>query len=160
MVTFETNGKVGQLVLQLPNSLNDLTEELITKAAPRVEIADNYSLIAVCYREKIANIILASNQKKNEMSASVVSMFVKGGATDNNYCKNLKCGDTLIVSGSDIALGFHVGSPANQYTIDQLLRAVDGDKDAYTNALKIGDYCYFLEFKIIPNVAIHGNYVK
>ena len=34
----------------------------------------------------------------------------------------------------------------------------DGDKEAYQRAISISQPCYYLEFKIVPNCNIHGNY--
>ena len=48
--------------------------------------------------------------------------------------------------------------PKNLITINNVLEYCQGDKEAYTKAIAIAQPCYYLEFKIVPNCNIHGNY--
>lgn len=158
MVSFKTNGNAGEITLNFPTDLSEINAEFLTNLTENIHVADNYSLIAICYREKLSNVILAANQKKNDMASLVVPIFVKSGISDNDYCKQLRSGTVVIVAASDIAIGHHAISRTNPFTINNLINACAGDTDAYANALKINEYCYFIEFKIIPNASIHGHY--
>lgn len=70
----------------------------------------------------------------------------------------MDCGDKIVIAPSDIAMGHHVSCPKNMITINNILEYCDGDKEAYQRAIGISQHCYYLEFKIVPNCNIHGNY--
>lgn len=158
MIEFKTNGKNGELLWNIPTKLEEITPEYLTDVTANIDIADNYSLIALCYHEKLSTIILANRQLKKNTNINVVPVYVKCGKTDNNFINDIKCGEKILVAGSDIAMGFHVSVPANKLTINHLVAAIEGDGYAYQNSMKHNDFCYFIEFKLVPNVAIHARY--
>lgn len=158
MVTIKTNGTLGKYELNFPSNLSDITKEFLLNVTENVELAANYSLIAICYREKVSNILLAANRNKNKIESSVVPLFVKSGATEDSYVKSINTLDKLVIAGSDIAMGYHITCPRNKVSIDTLLLYTKGDTDIYQKAIEIKDPCYFIDFKIVPNCCIHGHY--
>lgn len=158
MLKFTTNGKTGSFDFIFPTKLEELTPDYLILVAKDVEVANDYTLIGVCYREKLSTIIVSSKQNKN-LTTAVVPIFIKSGISENGFVKD-KCetGNKIIISPSQIALGHHVVCPENKITISNFLAYLDGDKDAYRNALNINSYVYFLEFKIVPNCDIIGIY--
>ena len=158
MLKFEVNGNHGVILMNLPTKLSEITPEYLNEVTSNVVIADNYSLIGILYRESLASIILANNRKQKNITTAIVPIFIKAGVTDTEYVKNMACGDKIIIAPSDIAMGHHVSCPKNMITINNILEYCDGDKEAYQRAISISQPCYYLEFKIVPNCNIHGNY--
>lgn len=153
MLKFTTNGKNGVNVLTYPTSLDEITPEYLKEVTNDIVLSENYSLIGVCYREKLSNIILSVRQNKKSTDIPVVPIFIKGR-------KDIETGDKLVISPSQIAIGHHVNAKKNVLTINNLLHYVDGDGMAFGNASKYKDFVYFLEFKIVPNCDIVGYYKK
>ena len=160
MLKFEVKGNNGSILMNLPTKLSEITPEYLNEVTSNVKVADNYSLIGILYRESLASVILANTRKQKNITTSIVPVFVKSGATDTEYIKNISCGDKIIIAPSDIALGHHVTCSKNQITISNILAYCEEDKEAYQKAIKISQNCYYLEFKIVPNCNIHGNYIE
>lgn len=158
MLKFKTNGKAGAFELNLPTSLSEITPSYLKDVTYGIQVADNYSLIGICYREAFSTIIFANNTKKKNLTTAIVPLFVKCGKSDNNFINSIDTGDKLIIAPSQIALGHHVTAPHNLITINNVLNCVDGDTKIYQEALKESKQCYFLEFKLVPNVDIVGVY--
>ena len=83
MVKFETNGKQGDAIIKLPTRIDEITPEYLKAITSHIKVADNYSLIALCHKEKLSNFVIAGRNNKGEMSTAVVPLFVKTG-----YCGN------------------------------------------------------------------------
>lgn len=159
MLEFEVNGKLGKRTLGFPTSLKDLDGGFIKDICGNIHIADDHSLVCLCYRETVGNVLFTANsKKKNSITTAVVPMFVKCGKTNNQFINNLDTGNVLVVPASDLALGYHVKASGNSFTIDYLLKASEGDTTLYQRALNFKDTVYFIEFKIIPNCNIKGYY--
>lgn len=158
MLEFETKGKNGHYFLKLPTSLNEITPDYLNDVTSDIVVAPDYSLIGVVYREKLSTLILAANQRKKESAISVIPIMIKTGKSSNQMFDNITIGNKLVISPSDIAMGHHIGASRNKLTINDFLRYTDGDGYAYQNASKHNEYCYFIEFKIVPNCNIHGYY--
>lgn len=160
MLKFEVNGKQGAILMNLPTKLSEITPKYLNEVTSNVVIADNYSLIGILYRESLASVVIANNRKQKNITTAIVPIFVKAGATDTEYIKNINCGNKIVIAPSDIAMGHHVTCPKNMITINNILDYFDGDKEAYHRAINISQPCYYLEFKIVPNCNIHGNYIE
>lgn len=163
MLKFEVNGKNGHYILNLPTNLSEITPEYLINVTKKIIVAPNYSLIGVVYREKLSNLILAARQRKKESNIAVIPIYVKGEPIDitksiDNLFSKISICDRVIISPSDISLGHHVATPTNLLTINNFLDYTDGDTNCYQEALKHNDYCYFIEFKLVPNCNIHGFY--
>ena len=158
MLKFEINGKNGTFELNLPTSLNEITPEYLKDVTSTIQVADNYSLIGICYREAFSTVIFPNNTKKKNLTTAVVPLFVKCGKSDNDFINNINTGDKLIIAPSQIALGHHVNAPRNLITINNILNCINGDTKIYQETLKTSEQCYFLEFKLVPNVDINGVY--
>lgn len=160
MVKFNVNGKAGNASISLPTSLDELTPEYLNGVTSNVKIGDNYSLIGIVYRESLSSVILAFNNKRKEVTTSIVPIFIRSGNGAPEYINNINTGDKLIIAGSDIALGHHVNCPLNKITINNIINLCEGDKEIYGKATKYKEQCCFLEFKLVPNCNIHGSYEK
>lgn len=158
MLKFEVNGKLGSYVLNLPTKLEDITQGYLQHVTKDVIVAPNYSLVALCYKEKLSTFLLAGRGTKNEVSTAVIPLFVKSGDSDSNFVNIMLTGTKLIISPSDMAMGYHVNCPKNTLNINLLAAYSEGDNQAYQRAVAIKDNIYFLEFKLVPNNAIVGCY--
>lgn len=158
MLKFEVNSKDGKVLMNLPTKLSEITPEYLNSVTSDVVIADNYSLIGILYKESLASVILANNRKQKNITTAIVPIFVKAGNTTTDYINNISCGDKIIIAPSDIAIGHHVVCTKNKITINNIISYCEGDKTAYQRALSVSEACYYLEFKIVPNCNIHGNY--
>lgn len=158
MIKFSTSGKNGKFEVTLPTNLSEIPNEYLYDVTKDIVIANEYSLICLCYCEALSSVLFANNTKKGKITTGVVPIFVKHGDTNNTYIRKIDCGDKLVIAPSDIAMGHHVVAPNNKITIDNILRCTDGDNKIYQEALKFNKPCYFLEFKIVPNCNIHAFY--
>ena len=158
MLKFKTNGKAGAFELNLPTSLSEITSDYLKDVTSDIRVADNYSLIGICYREAFSTIIFANNTKKKNLTTAIVPLFIKSGKTNIDFINNIEVGDKLIIAPSQIALGHHVVATRNLITINNILNCIEGDNKIYQEALKESQQCYFLEFKLVPNVDIVGVY--
>lgn len=158
MLKFSVNGRLGAKTLNLPTSIEEITEEYLNYVSHGVDVAPNYSLVALCHREKLSAFILAGRNAKKEFTTAVIPLFIKHGETDNKFILSLAPTNKLIISGSDLALGYHVSCPNNTLRMETLLAYVEGDRDAYQKANMTGKDVYFLEFKLVPNNTIVGFY--
>ena len=158
MIKFSTSGKNGSFEVTLPTNLSEIPNKYLYDVTKDIVIADDYSLIGICYCEALSSILFANNAKKGKITTGVVPIFIKHGNTNNNYIRSINCGDKLIIAPSDIAMGHHVVAPNNKITIDNILYCTEGDNRIYQEALKFNKRCYFLEFKLVPNCNIHASY--
>lgn len=167
MVKFETNGKNGKVIVNLPTSLKEITPEYLGAITDEIAVADNYSLVALCHKEKLSAFIMAG-KRKNEISTAVVPIFVKRGTTTDEldnihhalipFHPMIEVCDKLLISPTAMSMGLHVNVPMNTLNAGKVIALLEGDKFAYQNAYKIVDPVYFLEFKLIPNNDIIGCY--
>lgn len=157
MQTFEVSDKKGnKITINLPTQLNEISANYLTEVSLNVGIAPEYSLIAVVYRDELANIINSTKHKK-DTSVSVISKFVRAGKTNNNFITNITAGTTCIISAGDLSIAHHVGCPGNDLSLSKILAIADGNSQMYSKALTFANRKnYFVEFKLVPNNAIHG----
>ena len=117
MLTLEVNNKQGVFQLNLPTSLNEIEESYIMEVTNHVKVDANYTLIGVVFREKLSTLVLAARKSKKNSDIPVIPIFVKAGETDSKLINSLKIRDKLIISASDIMMGYHISAPNNLITI-------------------------------------------
>lgn len=160
MLTLEVNNKQGVFQLNLPTSLNEIDESYIMEVTNHVKVDANYTLIGIVFREKLSTLVLAARKSKKNSDIPVIPIFVKAGETDSKLINSLNVRDKLIISASDIMMGYHVSAPNNLITINNILDLLDGDMKVYNQLMASQEMCYFIEFKLVPNCNIHGAYGK
>ena len=158
MLTLEVNSKQGVFQLNLPTSLNEIDESYIMEVTNHVKVDANYTLIGVVFREKLSTLVLSARKNKKNSDIPVIPVFVKAGKTNSKLINSLKIRDKLIISASDIMMGYHVSAPNNLITINTILDLLDGDMKVYNQLMTSQEMCYFIEFKLVPNCNIHGAY--
>lgn len=158
MLTLKVSGNLGDYDLNLPTSLNEITEEYIHDVTKHVKVEENYSLIGIVYRERLSTLVLAASKNKKNSNVAVIPVFVKSGKTSSELINSLFIRDKLIISPSDIMMGHHISAPRNLLTINTIVDLVTSDSTAYQKLLRVQEECYFIEFKLVPNCNIHGAY--
>ena len=121
MLTLNVNGTQGAFTLNLPTTLSDITKEYITNVTSHIEVDANYTVVGTVFREKLSTLILASRRNKKNSEISVIPIFVKAGKTDSELINKLDVGEKLIIAPSDIMLGYHLSTPTNLLTINNIL---------------------------------------
>lgn len=160
MICLNVNGRNGKVNWTLPTELYEINAEYLKAVTDCVKVADNYVLVALCFRERISTLLMSVKEKVKKLNSNVIPLFVKAGTTDNDYIKTINTTEKLIIGSSDLALGHHVYSPKNVITVDKFLQSTEGDANLYSSAMKYKDYVYFVEFKLIPAVSIKGHYTN
>ena len=160
MLTLDVNSNRGVFKLNLPTSLNEIDESYIMEVTNHVKVDSNYTLIGVVFREKLSTLILAARKNKKNSDIPVIPVFVKAGKTNSELINGLKVRDKLLISASDIMMGYHVSAPNNLLTINTILDLIEGDPVVNQKLMNINEQCYFIEFKLVPNCNIHGAYEK
>lgn len=158
MLTLDVNNNRGVFKLSLPTSLNEIDESYIIEVTDHVKVDANYTLIGVVFRERLSTLILAARKNKKNSDIPVIPVFVKAGKTDSELINSLKVRDKLLISASDIMMGYHVSAPNNLLTINTILDILEGDTNSYSKLIGSNEQCYFIEFKLVPNCNIHGAY--
>ena len=77
MIKFSTSGKNGSFEVSLPTSLSEIPNEYLYDVTKDIVIADDYSLIGICYCEALSSILFANNAKKGKITTGVVPIFIK-----------------------------------------------------------------------------------
>lgn len=158
MLTLDVKGNHGDYKVNLPTSLDEISQSYISEVTSHVRLDANYSLIGLVFKDKLSSLLLASRKKTKQSDVAVIPVFVKAGKTDSEFINSLTIKEKLIIAPSDIMMGYHVSTPKNIITINNILNIIDGDMTLYNKLLTIKDECYFIEFKIVPNCNIHGAY--
>lgn len=158
MLTLKTNNVRGVHELNLPTSLNEINESYIAEVTSHIKVDANYTLIGLVYREKLSTLILATTRNKKTSDIAVIPIFVKAGESDSKFINSLNIKDKLIISPSDIMLGYHISAPNNLLTINTIFELIEGDPVVNKKLMGINEQCYFIEFKLVPNCNIHGAY--
>lgn len=158
MLTLKTNNVRGVHELNLPTSLNEINESYIAEVISHIKVDANYTLIGLVYREKLSTLVLATTRNKKTSDIAVIPIFVKAGESDSKFINSLNIKDKLIISPSDIMLGYHISAPNNLLTINTILELIEGDPVVNQKLMGINEQCYFIEFKLVPNCNIHGAY--
>jgi hypothetical protein len=155
MKEFIINELNGRNTIKLPTDFGEITPKYLTRVTEHINVADDYSLIALIYRENIFSVVNVFNSNKTK-GIQCIPVFVKAGKNDSEFINNISVKDKLVVSAGDISLGFHVSSKNNAISLNNFVSAVSSDEDIKKKCLTDRTYCYFIDFKIVPNCAIHG----
>lgn len=158
MLQLNVKGKYGEFELKLPTSIDEIEKEYINHVTEHIKIAPNYTLVGIIYKEKLSTLVINSNRKKKDTNVAVIPVFVNCGPSDSGFINSLYIMDKLLIAPSDIMMGYHVSTPENLITINNILSLLEGDIETYNKLLTIKEECYFIEFKLIANCNIHAAY--
>lgn len=161
MKKFKVETKQGvEVVFDFPNSISEIPEDYLAKITSGISVADNYSLVALVYFEKLSKIIITARTNKKDTKLSVTPIFVKAGNTDVEFIKNAKMKQRLISTPTQIGLATHVKLPGHKLNLEYFANTVcdSASNKVYETELANEDQrpCCFLEFKLVPNCDIMG----
>ena len=158
MVDLKVNYLGLNQTFSMPTSISEINMNVIADYVKHVNVSKDYALIAVVFKERPITIVSVSKQNKNA-SVSGVAVMIKSN-TDDEFIKDIKLGETIVISPSDIAMGHHVNSSANVLTPGFLLNLLQTNPDLNKKLMGIGVPTYFVDFKIVPVCNIHGSVGK
>lgn len=160
MITLQHEGY--DKVLNVPDSLNDITPEVLTKLAANVTLPKYKALIALCWKLNFADILFA--KKDNNKSALVIPLCAKvniGDDVKEDY-EWLEIGKKVILTRSAIEMGVHVHIP-NSVSMQNISKWAEGatavvnpkSKGISINVLPNGQFM-LIEFKVVSITDING----
>jgi len=155
MKNLTVNGKLGRFNINLPESLEEISNEYFAKCTDFVHPAPDYALVAIVYKDSLTTILTASKKNK-PVNMAIIPVFIKSGDSDSKFINSLELGNRVVVSGSDLSIGHHINSPYNKITPNNIVDVCDGDVEIYKNALTMQKPICLVEFKLVPTSAIHA----
>ena len=151
--------------MNLPTSLNEITEDYLRGVTNHIRIAPYHCIVALVYRCKLPEII-STARKKKDLATAIVPLFVSSNVTLSaspetfDMFAQMKTGDKLVIAGTDIERGYHLTCPKNFITIDNVVRIYNSDSNFAKGVMMDQNYYYFLDFKLVPITDIKGFYSR
>jgi len=154
MNCIKVNTEKGKVIMNLPTNVEDIKVEYLLDVTKHIKVAPEYSLVALVYKTTLAEALNVKN--KNGNLASVIPLFVKCGNTDNEFINSISTKDIVVITGSNLSLGIHIGNPFNELSLSTVISIVSKDADIVRNSFSDKNIYHFVEFKLIPNCNING----
>lgn len=158
MKTLDVKVNEGKVTLNLPTKLSEITKEWLTAVTNSITPAPNYSIIALVLKDSIA--MLLNAKRKNSQMVAGVSVFVKTSSVDDSYLSSIPCGTPVVVAPSDISMGNHIIAPKNTITPGKISSLIENDKELKNKIFLDNQTIFTVEFKLVPNSAIHGDIIE
>lgn len=159
MKVFEVETKENKYTYQLPTSLNEIDESYVLNATKSIEIADNYTLIALVAQETVGSIVLKAKRDSKDSNIPRYAIFIKCGNTDSQFIKKANCKDKLIVDNNTFKMvAQEIKVEGNSLSLYDFANKVNQDHylfNRYSNNFG-NEVCCFIDFAIIPNSEIKG----
>lgn len=154
----DVTGNNVELEYNLPTKLSEIPLAYLFDQTVSIQVAPNYSLIALICKET-PSIVISNAKKKNNGTSMCIPMFIKTaeGTSAKEYVAGLHLGDKLIMTGSDIAISQTVAGEDNVLDINYFLAIVNENPTIYKDSILIQDKACFVSFKVVPNSYIHGH---
>lgn len=156
-VSKNVKGEIAESSYALPTFLNEIDNKYYLVQTSDVEVAPNYSLIALICKEEPSVVI--ANTKKNKNSVSMcVPLFIKTNrdTSADDFVAKIKCGDHLIITGSDLALSQTIPGISNILDINYFVALANQNPTIYKDSITIREKACFVSFKVVPNSFIRG----
>lgn len=154
----DVTGKNVELEYELPTKLSEIPLEYLVAQTNTIQVAPNYSLIALICKET-PSVVISNYKKKNNGVGACIPLFVKTavGTDAKEYVAGLHLGDKVIMTGSDIAISQTIAGEDNVLDINYFLAIVNENPTIYKDSILIKDKACFISFKVVPNSYIHGH---
>lgn len=157
-IKVKAQGKIT--TFNLPTSMDEISNDFLTKVGESIEIAEHYSLVGIIWYNKINDLILAGKNKSKSSDIGVIPIFVKGGELQN--IMDVKVGQKLLITSNNLELGTRVAVPGNPLNLSHFLNTIGTRVRGTFPELEYDDEknenVYFIDFKLIPNCNIQGVY--
>ena len=155
MITIKSEKK--SYGINFPTSVNELTPEVLNEITKQVKLPKHYCVIALCFRTRLFDFVVAMNSKK-EQAVSIVPLLAKINEEDK-VDANANISDRVILSRSALEMGTHLSLPviistdnAQRYfsSDEQLTKSIITRRNPIFTDMTKKDNIIVLEFKIIP----------
>lgn len=155
MITIKSEKK--SYGINFPTSVNELTPEILNEITKQVKLPKHYCVIALCFRTRLFDFVVAMNSKK-EQAVSIVPLLAKINEEDK-VDANANISDRVILSRSALEMGTHLSLPviistdnAQRYfsSDEQLTKSIITRRNPIFTDITKKDNIIVLEFKIIP----------
>ena len=155
MITIKSEKK--SYGINFPTSVNELTPEILSEITKHVKLPKHYCIVALCFRTRLFDFVLAMNSKK-EQAVSIVPLLAKINEEDK-VDVNANISDRVILSRSALEMGTHLSLPviistdnAQRYfsSDEQLTKSIITRRNPIFTDMTKKDNIIVLEFKIIP----------
>lgn len=153
MKSLELNASFGKCEVKLPTSIDEIPNEWLSNVSSGISLAPHYSLIAIIIKDSLG-LMVNTNKNKANNNVSVIPVFIKSNTQDSDFISNLKCGDKIIVSATDVSMGNHVNCTKNSLSANKIVSIIKSSKEYGKNIMFDNTPIFCVEFKIIPNSAI------
>lgn len=143
--------------INFPTSVDELTSDVLTSITEQVKLPKHYCIIALCFKTRLFDFVVAMNSKK-EHSISVVPVLAKISEEDATET-NAAVSDKVILSRSALEMGTHLSLPVmistdnarNYLASDEALtKSIITRSNPIFKDMTKRDNIIVLEFKIIP----------
>lgn len=165
--------KLKDYSLLIPTSVKEITPAHYEAMTSSLDLQEHYCVIALVHKIKLFSLASMMNSK-SAPTVEVVPIIAKVCTTNPILEDKLQVGRRAIISRSNLEMGVHYNSPANDITPTIVNDFINDDKDL-RNDIVTGDYfkeegkdiidsrnaspkCCFIEFKIVPINSVIGAY--
>ena len=163
MKKFKVTDGSSEFLMSLPTKISEITSDYLLSVTEDITVAPYHAIVATIYRCKLPEVI-SQSKKSRAMAIAIVPIFVKCTLGDNleestkNMFDNIKCGDKIIIAGTDLERGYQLSTPKNLITIDNIVKIYKYDNEFAKGVMADQNYYYFVDFKLVPINDIKGFY--
>lgn len=160
--------------IEVPTAISEIDERYFKALLNDVKIANNYAIIAICYKDRLFS-ILSDFKSGNNGTKEVVPIIAK--IQDNESKVPFAVGDLAVVDTSSLERGTHLSLRNNaicfgaicEYCLSdsELSKAImngsffNGGKSLGAHEAKMAaPDVFFVEFKIVPLCDIKASYSR
>lgn len=130
-----------------PTELGEISNEYFDKMLSDIHLQEHYCVVALCFKDKLFNIVTALKQRTSPTS-NVVPIIAK--IADNNEC-NYKQGERVVTDRTNLERGIHLPIAKNTIGVTGFENYVKDNQTLMTELMnRKGDSIYMVEFKIMP----------
>lgn len=150
---YTLTSKKANFAITVPESLNEITPDILEKLTKDIKLPKHYCLVAFAYQTDSFELAFLG-KKSGKQTIKVLPMLAKVTET---FVENFKIGDGLIINRSDVEFATHcpIGTKANvSAMIDYIAADVELAKKCATKEVFFD--AVGLEFKIVPETDIKG----
>lgn len=163
MNQFKVTDGSSEFLMNLPTKISEITSDYLLSVTEDIIVAPYHAIVATIYRCKLPEVI-STSKKSRAMAIAIVPTFVRAKLGDSiekyteDLFKTIKCGDKLIIAGTDLERGYQISTPKNFITIENVVKIYNHDNNFAKDVMRDQNYYYFVDFKLVPITDIKGYY--
>ena len=157
-----TDGR-SEFLMNLPTKISEITSDYLLSVTEDIIVSPYHAVVATIYRCKLPEVI-STSKKSRAMAIAIVPIYVKSNLpleTEKptfDLIAKIKCGDKIIIAGTDLERGYQLSTPKNFITIENVVKIYNHDKEFAKGVMADQNYYYFVDFKLVPINDIKGFY--